>query len=224
MSLEMQPEQPKPASATDADLADCVHILHHLFRIGPTLWGQTHGIIARLSQEVLVATHARAVFIPRSQHAADEAAISSADVAVSFPVQFREQRYGTLAVLSDPLDPARPALPLSLAHLLAQACGLLLSLCEAYALLEGGFPASKQQVRAPLTRREHDVLVLMCFGYEQKEIARKLSISPRTLAKHRQHIYEKLGVHNEHDAAIAAYLSGLFSPLGAISDASDTGP
>ncbi|HZU67723.1 MAG TPA: helix-turn-helix transcriptional regulator [Ktedonobacteraceae bacterium] len=220
----MQPEQPKPELTSDADIADCVPILQHLFRVGQTLCDQTQGVVDRLSQEVLVATHARALFISRDQHAADEAPVPPAAVAVSFPIQFRDQMYGTPAVVTDPGEPTRPALPLAPAHLLAQACGWLLYTCEAGALQQSLLSASKQQVPAPLTRREHDVLVLICRGYNQKEITRKLSISRATLAKHRQHIYEKLGVHNERDAAVAAYLSGLFPPLEDISASSTTGP
>lgn len=55
--------------------------------------------------------------------------------------------------------------------------------------------------------------MLMCLGHDQKSIADKLYISPATVGKHRQHIYEQLGVHNEHDALLAAYHLGFFSIL-----------
>jgi DNA-binding CsgD family transcriptional regulator len=53
----------------------------------------------------------------------------------------------------------------------------------------------------------------MCRGDDQTAIARALSIAPATVRKHRQHIYEQLGVHNQHDAFLMAYQMGLFSPL-----------
>jgi DNA-binding NarL/FixJ family response regulator len=62
-----------------------------------------------------------------------------------------------------------------------------------------------------LTKREREVLALMCRGYNQEAIADLLCISPATVGKHRQHIYEQLGVHCERDALLVAYQTGLFS-------------
>ncbi|MBA2678504.1 MAG: response regulator transcription factor, partial [Ktedonobacteraceae bacterium] len=68
-----------------------------------------------------------------------------------------------------------------------------------------------------LTKREREVLMLMCLGHDQKTIADRLCISPTTVGKHRQHIYEQLNVHNEHDALLAAYHLGFFSILEQVS-------
>ena len=53
--------------------------------------------------------------------------------------------------------------------------------------------------------------MLLCRGYNRREIADILCIALATVGKHLQHIYEQLGVHSEHDAILAAYQIGLFS-------------
>jgi DNA-binding NarL/FixJ family response regulator len=57
---------------------------------------------------------------------------------------------------------------------------------------------------ARLTRREREVLSLLIDGESQAEIARTLSIRPRTVAKHVEHLVLKLGARNRaHAVAIA---------------------
>ncbi|MDZ7846742.1 MAG: response regulator transcription factor [Owenweeksia sp.] len=47
-----------------------------------------------------------------------------------------------------------------------------------------------------LTHREEEVLTLIANGYTNKEIARKLIISPKTVDAHRVNLMKKLDVHN----------------------------
>jgi len=47
-----------------------------------------------------------------------------------------------------------------------------------------------------LTEREHDIMLAFCNGLSSSEIAAKMFISPRTVDNHKQHIFEKLGIHN----------------------------
>ena len=47
-----------------------------------------------------------------------------------------------------------------------------------------------------LTPREAEVLQLVAEGLPNKQIAAELSISIKTVEKHRQHLMEKLGIHN----------------------------
>jgi len=52
-----------------------------------------------------------------------------------------------------------------------------------------------------LTKREAEVVFWVAHGKSNMDIGAILSISPRTVQKHLQHIYEKLGVENRTAAA-----------------------
>jgi DNA-binding CsgD family transcriptional regulator len=58
--------------------------------------------------------------------------------------------------------------------------------------------------RLDLTDRESQVLALLAQGTSNRQIARSLYISERTVAVHVSRIFDKLGVHNRTEAAIAA--------------------
>ena len=73
-------------------------------------------------------------------------------IAVSFPIQSHDRTYGTLCVAPDPLQPTAPALPLTIAHLLAQVCSWLLYTLELEALLEGPYHLTKQQASSSLNK------------------------------------------------------------------------
>jgi two-component system response regulator FixJ len=57
---------------------------------------------------------------------------------------------------------------------------------------------------AGLTKREHEVLDLLAEGYPQDEIARRLVISPKTVATHIQRILAKLDVRSRAQAVALA--------------------
>lgn len=65
---------------------------------------------------------------------------------------------------------------------------------------------------ASLTARETEVLGLVAQGLANKQIARKLSISPKTVGNHVEHVYLKLGVSSRAAAAIHAMRRGLIEP------------
>jgi len=60
-----------------------------------------------------------------------------------------------------------------------------------------------------LTAREIEVLVLLSRGMTQKQIARELTISAKTVSNHEEHIYAKLGVRSRGAAALFAMRHGL---------------
>jgi two-component system, NarL family, invasion response regulator UvrY len=62
---------------------------------------------------------------------------------------------------------------------------------------------------ATLSQREREVLALIAEGLSMKEIAYRLSISPRTADTHKQRIFEKLGVNKSIAAARVAIRCGL---------------
>jgi DNA-binding CsgD family transcriptional regulator len=56
-----------------------------------------------------------------------------------------------------------------------------------------------------LSRREAQVLVWVAQGKTNKEIGVILELSPRTVQKHLEHIYEKMGAESRTAAAAKAY-------------------
>ncbi|WP_052397672.1 helix-turn-helix transcriptional regulator [Streptomyces sp. NRRL F-5123] len=57
--------------------------------------------------------------------------------------------------------------------------------------------------RALVSRREAEVLTLLAHGLTNEQIAHRLAISPRTVDKHLEHAYPKLGVCGRVEAANA---------------------
>lgn len=58
-----------------------------------------------------------------------------------------------------------------------------------------------------LTRREKEILAWVTQGKSNREIGKILSISPRTVGKHLERIYPKLGVETRTSAAILTLAS-----------------
>lgn len=63
-----------------------------------------------------------------------------------------------------------------------------------------------------LTLREKEVLQLIAEGKSNKEIAALLGISPNTVAVHRAHVMERLGVHRTAELVLYAVQKGLVQP------------
>ena len=71
-----------------------------------------------------------------------------------------------------------------------------------------GYLESRKRIREKssfegLTQREKEVLKLVGEGYQNKEIADYLCISPKTVEKHRANIMQKLNLHTA--SALTAY-------------------
>ena len=60
-----------------------------------------------------------------------------------------------------------------------------------------------------LTSREVEVLGLLARGCQNKEIARRLVVTPKTVSTHVEHIYSKLGVSSRAGATLFATQQGL---------------
>lgn len=60
-----------------------------------------------------------------------------------------------------------------------------------------------------LSEREREVLVLVASGSANKQIARRLGISEKTVKGHLTHIFQALGVHDRTQAALWAERHGL---------------
>ncbi|MEW6001487.1 MAG: response regulator transcription factor [Nitrospirota bacterium] len=59
--------------------------------------------------------------------------------------------------------------------------------------------------RVNLTRKEREIVALICQGYRNKEIAQKLSISEQTVKSHCNRIYKKVGVPDRLQLALYTY-------------------
>ncbi|RYG57742.1 MAG: LuxR family transcriptional regulator, partial [Alphaproteobacteria bacterium] len=55
-----------------------------------------------------------------------------------------------------------------------------------------------------LTQRESEVLLWIARGKSNRDIGEILGLSPRTVNKHLEQVYSKLGVENRASAAIKA--------------------
>ncbi|WP_231851837.1 response regulator transcription factor [Modestobacter italicus] len=112
-------------------------------------------------------------------------------------------------VLSRPDDDYADA-DLELAGLVLPALGALF---RQRAVLDGISAARYDPVRSlGLTERELAVLTLLGEGLTADAMARRLRTSPRTVHKHLEHLYRKLGVRDRLVAVQRAREAGLLAP------------
>jgi DNA-binding response OmpR family regulator len=99
------------------------------------------------------------------------------------------------------LEPNLSALKLRLAHVGQLAANEVL-----LRLIEGGVNNDNLvlETRLQLTPRESEVLMWVARGKANRDIAEILGLSPRTVNKHLEQIYAKLGVENRASAAALA--------------------
>lgn len=57
--------------------------------------------------------------------------------------------------------------------------------------------AEADAVRPLLTRRETEIVLLICDGLSEKEIAGRLGVAPATVSTFKGKAYKKIGVHKE---------------------------
>jgi DNA-binding NarL/FixJ family response regulator len=63
-----------------------------------------------------------------------------------------------------------------------------------------------------LTEREREVLIHVANGMSNKRIAQRLSLSVKTVEKHRSNFMRKLQLHNTASITMFAICKGLVSP------------
>jgi DNA-binding CsgD family transcriptional regulator len=119
----------------------------------------------------------------------------AACVAVPAPAG---RRGGLVLDRADPLTRAERTRLATVAPLLA--CALLAA--------EQARPAADDR----LTSRENAVLRSVAAGMSDKQAARALGVSPRTVGKHLEHIYAKLGVGGRTEAVAHVWLGAAARP------------
>ena len=74
--------------------------------------------------------------------------------------------------------------------------------------LSGGDTPSAKPSWEVLTKREREVIKLIAEGKRTKEIAEYLSLSPKTIEKHRTNLMRKLDLHNVSEVTVYAIKNG----------------
>ena len=70
-------------------------------------------------------------------------------------------------------------------------------------------PVLRGELRTRLTARELEILQLIVEGKSNKDIAAQLYLSVHTVAVHRAHIMERLGIHKTAELVVYAIRNGL---------------
>ena len=71
-------------------------------------------------------------------------------------------------------------------------------------------PGARRSVESPsITAREREVLVAIAHGNSNKQIARELGVSPKTVEKHRSNLMRKLCLHNTAAITMFAIRHGM---------------
>ena len=124
--------------------------------------------------------------------------------------------YGTLLISS---KESVTALKNSTAFTIAALCGFILHAYELswfvqeYIHRNVSAQENSSVPRPQLTKRQFEVLQLICKGYTKQEIMQEFHIAASTLQKHRQAIYNRLHVKSESEVLAVALQLRLFSPL-----------
>jgi RNA polymerase sigma factor (sigma-70 family) len=78
-------------------------------------------------------------------------------------------------------------------------------------LRDGEKPSTLQSAWETLTQRQREILKLIAEGHRNKDIADILSISPKTVEKHRTNLMEKLEFHSAAELTALAAKKGLIN-------------
>src|SRR5262249_20716936 len=78
-------------------------------------------------------------------------------------------------------------------------------------LAEAGhqLPRARRERPAGLSRRESQVLSLLARGLSNRDMASQLHVSPDTVKRHVQHIYDKIGLSTRAGATLFAMENGM---------------
>ena len=103
-----------------------------------------------------------------------------------------------------PAVPASALTPAALRERFARALDWTPEIRRELSAMAGEAAPAAVLLPNPLTQREMDVLQWVACGKTNRDVAEILGMSPRTVNKHLEHIYEKLGVETR-TAAVAQF-------------------
>jgi DNA-binding CsgD family transcriptional regulator len=212
--VPMHDDQLPSTTTSSRDAFGYEHLISRLYDLNEEMFGQSDGVIERISQEITrlsrgylsIRWHQRGAAPPRS---------GPLSVLPSVPLQYGGRYYGELVTAVDPEREAMPLVPLAKVRVVASICGWLIYNLEVAALLKNQHTASHEF--KPLRPREREILVLMAQDYGEQAIADALQIAPKTVQKHQENIFKRLGVHAAHHAVLSGFLPAQFSPLASLS-------
>ncbi|MEM7489220.1 MAG: LuxR C-terminal-related transcriptional regulator [Pseudomonadota bacterium] len=188
-------------AAASAGLADAARTgltqairLHRLGWVGlPNRLAESARANAVEAERIALAPHWTLRILQRMPALADAACLLAATATPALVAADRADR-GAVHILVACLDQDAPGLDRAMrAHVQAARTGA----------------ARPEPAATPLTQRETDVLGELVRGATNKEIARRLGISPSTAGTHVESIYRKLDVSNRATAALRAMEIGL---------------
>lgn len=71
--------------------------------------------------------------------------------------------------------------------------------------------AISSQNHSAISRRELEILRLVCMGYNSRQIGDRLFISEFTVQTHRRNMVKKLGLRNSHQLIVWAFKERILS-------------
>jgi DNA-binding CsgD family transcriptional regulator len=216
-------------AADDAELVRRAALVHDLGRLGVanSIWDKPGPLTSTEWERVRLGPYLTSRMLSRAQALAPLAAVAAShQERLDGSGYHRGLRAEALSIaerilacadaLAAMLEPRAHRVALSPASAAAQlrrmAADNLLDGRAAEAVIgASGQPARRPpQWPAGLSEREVEVLRHAARGLVNKETARHLGISERTVAHHLQHIYDKIGVSTRGAAALFAVQHGLF--------------
>lgn len=98
------------------------------------------------------------------------------------------------------------------AQIAIQLLSVLASIHRRFVARDVAGPRRSPGAAISLTPREHTMLEMLSQGLTADAIGRRLSVTVKTVRKHLEHIYSKLGVHDRLLAVERARAEGLLEP------------
>lgn len=206
-ALRTAKDQPQADSSID-------HFVTSLMDCGELLFGSQHpNPSAQFAESVTRVTEQRALLLLAHAQASESNLPERLAGRASFAVARAGVCYGSLEVRYTAAEISE--LPTPVIERLVRTCAFWLHLFERETMLSRLQLPTADQVQSVerLADREREVLLLLMQGYTSADMSHMMTITRRTVDSHRAHLFEKLGVSNQHQAIHIAQMAGLTPAL-----------